>query len=72
MKTLIDIPSESMQLLEWLAQKEKRSKASVVREALAEYLKTKQTEAAEDAFGAWKNRPIDALLHQQNLREEWE
>ena len=54
MRTVIDVPDEIIQSLDQVSGAEKRSRASLIREALAEYLKLKSVPPAEAAFGLWK------------------
>jgi hypothetical protein len=71
MKTLIDIPDNDIQKLERLAGSRKTSRASVIREAIANYLADHGRAQASGAFGAWKKQKVDGLKHQRKLRGEW-
>jgi predicted transcriptional regulator len=71
MKTLIDIPDNDIQKLERLAGSRKTSRASVIREAIANYLADQGRAQGSDAFGAWKKQKVDGLKHQRKLRSEW-
>jgi predicted transcriptional regulator len=71
MKTLVDIPDADIQRLERLAGHRKTSRASVIREAIANYLAEQGHAQGGGAFGAWKKQKVDGLKHQRKLRSEW-
>lgn len=70
MRFLADIPDEDVRWLDALAAEQGKSRAAILREAVAEY----RTEAGKDsidlAFGIWKDRADigDALAYQRRLR----
>lgn len=70
-RTIIDIPKEQVEALDRLRARQGLPRATLVREAIAEYLTTHRVGLADEAFGLWKNRPVDALSHERKLREEW-
>lgn len=70
MRTIVDIPERDLRRLDAIARKQKVSRTEVVRKAVAEYA-TRQSEV-EEFFGLWRGRGIDALAHQNALRDEWE
>ena len=72
MRTVIDVPDDIIQSLDQFGSSQKRSRASLIREALVEYLRNKKAPDAESAFGLWKEAPKDSLKYQQTLREKWE
>lgn len=72
-RTIIDVPDEVIRSLDTISAAENRSRASVVREALAEYLTRKRAPASDEAFGLWKGKDAkDGLMFQQDLRDEWD
>jgi len=71
MRTIVDIPEELLRPLDELRTAENRSRASVIREALSEYLKNKPSCSMSEAFGLWKTRKVDSLKYQEDLRSEW-
>lgn len=71
MRALIDIEEKHIRELDRLAKSQNRSRASVVREAVADYLAVRAAEAGKDAFGLWGAREIDGLDYQEKLRREW-
>ena len=70
MRTLIDIPIAELERLDVLGRAERRSRASMVREAIAEYLVHHET-STESAFGLWGMKPVDGLTYQKKVRSEW-
>lgn len=72
MRTIIDIPEEFVEALALLGEKEQKSRAALIREAIKEYLTQRQGTDMAAAFGLWQDRQIDALAYEQALRDEWE
>lgn len=72
MRTIVDIPEEVIRKLDVVAEREDRSRASLIREAVGEYLAGRSTQPMEAAFGVWKARQKSGLAYQQRLRSEWE
>ena len=75
-RALISIEDKQLSRLDRLAQKNKRSRAELVREAINQYLAQKDKEPTweeivEKTAGIWKYKNIDALEYQRRLREEW-
>ena len=74
MRTLVDIPDEQLAELNKLAEREKVSRAELVRRAVAEMLASKRQakgDGIEKAFGLWAGRDEDGLAYQERLRSEW-
>ena len=72
MRTIIDLPKESLLPLDELAKTEKTSRAALIREAVSEFLQRKGTVGEERAFGIWKAKGEDGVAFQERLRKEWE
>ena len=72
MRTVIDVPDALIESLDQVSALEQRSRASLIRDAITEYLKVKSIPAAEEAFGLWKNREVDGVQFQRSLRDEWD
>lgn len=75
MRIAVDIPDDQLAELTRLAKRERVSRASLVREAIAALLaeKRKTGDAAIDAaFGIWADREEDGLAYQERLRSEWD
>jgi len=70
MRTLVDIPDRQIQGLADICAAEKKTRSELIRVAIAEYLEKRRPTAA-NAFGIWKDRPIDGLAYQEQARSEW-
>jgi predicted transcriptional regulator len=71
MRTLINMDEKQIGELDRLAKSQNRSRASVVREAVSDYLQRQTSGAYKDAFGLWGRRKIDGLTYQEKMRGEW-
>lgn len=71
MRILIDIPDKQLNELVEICKQEKRSRAAVVREAVATYVMAHRTKKSADAFGLWGVKKIDGLKYQRKIRSEW-
>jgi len=72
MKTLINLPDSDGEKLDKLCKKKKISRAQAIREAVGIYLALKTQNSTTSAFGAWKDRNLDSLEHENELRKEWD
>lgn len=70
MRTLVDIPDKQIKDLMAICEAEKVSRAEVVRQAISLYLKNKKLEEV-DVFGIWKDKNVDGLAYQEQMRSEW-
>ena len=71
MRTLVDLGESQMRALDELSKKEKRSRASLIRQAIDDYLGKRSEKQSDDAFGLWGKRKIDGLAYQEKMRGEW-
>lgn len=73
MRVLIDIPDEDIDWLDRKAADQGKSRAALVREAIADYRAEKGKQGIERYFGIWKDRKdiSDGLEYQRQTREEW-
>ena len=71
-RTIVDIPDQFIESLDRLGTTNHQSRAAIIREAIADFLKVKSLPPSEAAFGIWKNRKMDGLEYQNELCEEWE
>jgi predicted transcriptional regulator len=71
MRTLIDIEEPELRLLDQLASETKRSRASLVREAIGDFLRRKRVAPEDEAFGLWGKAKVDGLVYQTKARSEW-
>lgn len=71
MRTLVDIGDAQIKALDELAQRQKQSRAALIREAVDDYLATNRSVSFKEAFGLWGNREIDGLEYERKFRDEW-
>jgi predicted transcriptional regulator len=71
MRALITIDEKQIRELDRVARNQNRSRASVVREAVSDYLQRQSVGADKDAFGLWGERKIDGVAYQEKMRGEW-
>lgn len=71
MRILVDVNEAQIEALETLARHEQRSRASLIRSAVEDYLKRHHTQQVEDGFGLWGKDKIDGLAYQEEARREW-
>jgi len=72
MRTVIDVPDQLIESLDRVSGIEQCSRAALIREAIAEFLRKKSGPPAEAAFGLWQQRKTDGVRYQKELRDEWE
>lgn len=72
MRTIIDIPATTLKEIDGLAKSENISRAEAIRRAMNEYVQKRARPKRGAGFGIWKNRKVDALGHEDKLRNEWE
>ena len=74
MRILADIPDDDLEKLDALAAKEKRSRASTIRDAVKLYLiqKSDNQDWIEKGYGYWADRTDigDAVEYQRAMRED--
>ncbi|MCW5735823.1 MAG: ribbon-helix-helix protein, CopG family [Enhydrobacter sp.] len=71
MKITLDIGSSRGKALDALAEAEKRSRSSIIREVIDECLARRRERARRDAFGLWRNHKVDGLDYQRKVRGTW-
>jgi len=71
MRTLVDIGDPEVKALDRLAQREKMSRAALIRKAINDFLVRNNADIEAEAFGLWGDRKIDGLTYQENIRSEW-
>ncbi len=73
MKTPVDLPQQQIDALDELGKQQGRSKASLIREAVADYLDRRRPGGLDEAFGLWCTRADaeDGVDYQRRLRSEW-
>ena len=73
MRTLVDIPDDQIAELDALAEREKKSRAAEIREAIRLYLEGKSSnDWIRRGAGYWKDRADigDAVEYQRAMRED--
>jgi metal-responsive CopG/Arc/MetJ family transcriptional regulator len=72
-RTLVDIPDDQVAELNRLAEREKVSRAALVRKAIADLLASKRQTRQEVLDATFGIRPDmeDGLAYQERLRSEW-
>lgn len=70
MRTLVDIPDRQIKHLTAICERQKVSRAEIIRQAISSYLDKSRVGAVE-AFGLWKDRNVDGLAYQERARSEW-
>ena len=76
-RTLVDLHEHDLAALDTLASTRATSRASVLREAVTEYLVKRERVPATPpkpltGFGALKGCPADGQTYQDQLRAEWD
>jgi metal-responsive CopG/Arc/MetJ family transcriptional regulator len=71
MRTLVDLGDTQLQALDELSKKEKRPRATLIRQAIDDYLGKRRDKQQRDAFGLWGKRKVDGLTYQEKVRDEW-
>ncbi len=73
MRFLADIPDEDVKWLDELARHQGKSRAAILREAVASYRADASQDWLDQAFGIWKGRADigDGVDYQRRLRAEW-
>ena len=71
MRTIIELPDDQLEVLADLCRSEGISRAEAIRQAIAQYTRGRRSKAAASAFGVWRDRPIDGLEYERQLRDEW-
>jgi hypothetical protein len=72
-RILADLPDEDVKWLDQLAREQGKSRAAVLREAVAAYRADTPEDSLEAGFGLWARHgiAIDPLDHDRQRRAEW-
>jgi len=75
-RTIVDLPVEQIRALDAYGKKHGISRAETVRRAVAMFLPKRRPRKLDfrnhPAFGAWRDRDVDAVEYQRKLRAEWD
>ncbi len=72
MRTIIDLPSAQLDALDAWCRRDGISRAEAIRRAVAATVGQQAAGGREAAFGLWRDRTIDGLAWQQQMRAEWD
>lgn len=68
---MIDLDEARVRDLDEIAKAAKRSRASLIREAIAAYLGQHRKRGEAEAFRLWGKHSVDGLEYERKLRAEW-
>jgi Ribbon-helix-helix protein, copG family len=70
---LVDVPVEDVRKLDEIAKRDGKSRAGVLREAVANYLALGNNDWLDAGFGLWAKYGFteDGMDYQNRLRNEW-
>ena len=73
MRILTDLPDDDIAWLDALARAEGKSRAAVIRDAVAAFRRRDQKARMEKYFGLWERAgsTVDGLEYERKLRDEW-
>ena len=71
MRILTEIEDQHLEQLDELAVRSKRSRAALIRDAIASYLGVQRQSQADDGYGLWGKRKVDGMAYQKKIRAEW-
>jgi metal-responsive CopG/Arc/MetJ family transcriptional regulator len=77
MRTIVDLPLELVSRLDFVASRDRISRAEAVRRAIEAAYPPEHAEqlirtVRRQAYGLWKERADDAARYVDTLRDEWE
>jgi predicted transcriptional regulator len=67
----INLPDALLRDLDALASRTGVSRASLIREAVTQYLAQHGVALRQAVFGLWRDRDDDGLTYQTRLRDQW-
>ncbi len=72
-RILADLPDEDIKWLDQIAAEQEKSRAQVLRDAIAAFRKGEDKAGIEKFFGLWERHgsTIDGLEYERQLRGEW-
>lgn len=60
-----------VEALDWLAKRQERSRAALIRDAVDEYLGRHGHDEGDEAFGSWGKDAPDGRAYEEQVRREW-
>ncbi|KVD46002.1 CopG family transcriptional regulator [Burkholderia sp. MSMB1072] len=70
-RILVDLSDGQLDALAVIVETQHRPRAAIIRDAIDAYIALNKHRLADDVFGLWKDRAIDGLAYQEELRSEW-
>ncbi|HDR9759773.1 MULTISPECIES: ribbon-helix-helix protein, CopG family [Burkholderia] len=70
-RILVDLSDGQLDELAAIVETERRPRAAIIRDAIDAYIALHKRPLADDAFGLWKDRTVDGLAYQEEMRSEW-
>lgn len=70
MRTLVDITDRQIEELAAICEVKKVSRSELIRQAISYYIERNRPSTTK-AFGFWRDRKIDGLDYQKQVRSEW-
>lgn len=71
MRIPTEIRDEHIEQLDELAARSKRSRAALIRDAIALYLDNHKQARSDDAFGLWGKPRTNSISYERKIRAEW-
>jgi predicted transcriptional regulator len=71
MRALVDMNDAQVEALDILAKRVRKSRASLIRAAIDDYLERHHRTQVEDGFGLWGRAAVDGVAYQDKARSEW-
>ena len=71
MRTIIEVPDDDIKHLDCIVKQQNKSRAAIIREAIRIYLESKTVDSDKSAFGIWKEKKVDGIHYQEQVRSDW-
>lgn len=70
MRALIDIPDIQVRALAEIAEKERTSRAALIRVAIADFISARKSPSRVESLGLWGTGE-DGIAYEDRIRSEW-
>ena len=71
MRTTTDLPEDLVQRLNEFCRRKRVSRKEALRRAVTDYLDAHSLRERQGALALWRDRGVDGLEYQRQLRREW-
>ena len=71
MRTIIDVPDQTLKALDRLCKREQISRAEAIRRAVRLFLRQQLPHGDNEVFGLWRERETRGRDYEDRLRNEW-